>query len=179
MYLADASCTATGTTTMFWCVDCETAAKLPDDVSPPIDAFAMNAFPPSPPLPLSRLTDFAEPPTDTAPEPAEESALPLSALTVFDLLAETATPSSPAPVVAAPAVEADVGAEAPPVAVEPAVLVAAPPAPPVVVLVFEPAPPAPPARLTDVVLVAELVCVNVLVSVLVLLPEFVADEEFD
>jgi hypothetical protein len=49
----------------------------------------------------------------------------------------------------------------------------------VVVLVFEPAPPAPPARLTDVVLVAELVCVNVLVSVLVLPPEFDADEEFD
>ena len=55
--------------------------------------------------------------------------------------------------------------------------VAAPPARRVV-LEFEPAPPAPPARFAARVLVAELVCVNVLVFVLVLLPEFVADAEF-
>ena len=58
-------------------------------------------------------------------------------------------------------------------------LVAAPPAPAVVELEFEPAPPAPPVRLTETELIAELVWDSVLELVLVLLPEFVADEEFD
>jgi hypothetical protein len=76
-------------------------------------------------------------------------------------------------------VDVAAGDEAPPVAAEVAVLVAAPPAPAVVELEFEPAPPAPPVRLTETELIAELVCDNVLELVLVLLPEFVADEEFD
>jgi hypothetical protein len=53
-------------------------------------------------------------------------------------------------------VDVDAGVEAPPVALESAVLVAAPPAPAVVELEFDPAPPAPPVRLTDNELMAEL-----------------------
>ena len=138
----------------------------------------MKALPPSPPLPPFPLP-FASPPTDTAPEPALESAFPFPLLSVLDLL-PPATPKESSPVVVvAFDVEVEDGDEAPPVAADVAVLVAAPPAPAVFVLEFEPAPPAPPVRLTDTVLIAELVCVSVLVSVLVLLPEFGADEEFD
>ena len=75
-------------------------------------------------------------------------------------------------------VEFAVEVDAPPVAVEVAVPVAAPPLPAELVLEFVPAPPAPPVRFADTVLDAELDCVNVLVLVLVLLPEFVAVEEF-
>jgi hypothetical protein len=76
-------------------------------------------------------------------------------------------------------VDVELGIEAPPVAVESAVLEAAPPAPAVVELEFEPAPPAPPVRLTEIELIAELVWLSVLVFVLVLPPEFVADAAFD
>jgi hypothetical protein len=72
-------------------------------------------------------------------------------------------------------VEFAVDVEAPPVAVESAVLVAAPPAPAVFELEFEPAPPAPPVTLTVFVDVAELVCDSVLDCVLVFPPELVAD----
>jgi hypothetical protein len=92
----------------------------------------------------------------------------------------TATPSSPEPVVAVGVdVAVEVGDEAPPVAVEVAELVAAPPAPALLVLEFDPAPPAPPAKLTVTELIAELDWVSVLVSELVLLPEFVPDDELD
>jgi len=87
--------------------------------------------------------------------------------------------SSPLEVWAADDVDVPLGVDAPPVAVEVAVLVAGPPAPAEFVLEFVPAPPAPPVRFTDTVLVAELVCVNVLDVVLVLPPEFVCVDVFD
>jgi hypothetical protein len=152
---------------------------LLDEVLPPNVGMVMEAFPPAPPVPPLPFP-VADPPTDAAPEIAAEAALPLSPLCTFDEL-PPASPKSRSPdgLAAASDVDVDVGVEAPPVAAEVAVLVAAPPAPAVVELEFEPAPPAPPVRLTEIELMAELVCVNVLVFVVVLLPEFVPDEEFD
>jgi hypothetical protein len=120
------------------------------------------------------------PPTDTAAEPADESAFPLPLLSTVDL-PPPAIPneSSSLGLAVAVEVEVDVGEDAPPVAVDVAELVELPPLPPLFELSFWPAPPAPPVRLTDTVLVAELDCVSVLELVLVLLPEFVPDDEFD
>jgi hypothetical protein len=127
---------------------------------------------------------LASPPTDTACDEDNELAFPLP---------PSCTVALPPPAVGSPevdwspdAVEVAVGGDvlvavevdAPPVAVEVAVPVAVPPLPAELVLEFEPAPPAPPFRFADTVLAAELVCVNVLVLVLVLLPEFVAVEAF-
>jgi len=152
---------------------------LRDETSPPpIDAFAMVALPPSPPFPPLPLP-LASPPTETARDEASESAFPLppSCTEALPPRAVGSPDSDPAPDAVEVAVGGDelvaVEVDAPPVAVEVAVPVAAPPAPAELVLEFEPAPPAPPVRLADTVLVAELVCVNVLVLVLVLLPEFV------
>src|SRR5690349_17701575 len=98
----------------------------------------MKALPPSPPLPPFPFP-LASPPTDTAPEPASESAFPLSLLTVVDLLPPAIPKESSPVVVAAFDVDAEDGDEAPPVAADDAVPVAAPPAPAVFVLEFEPA----------------------------------------
>jgi hypothetical protein len=143
-------------------------------VSPPIDAFEMDAEPPSPPLP-PLPSPVASPPTETAPAPAAESAFPLPLLETPDRLAATPSESS---LVLFVAVDIELGEDAPPAADDVAVLEAAPPAPAVFMLAFEPEPPAPPATLTETELIAELDCVSVLVLVLVLLPEFVPDDEF-
>ena len=160
-------------------MDCVTSAVLLDDVSPPPTvACAMTAFPPSPPFPPLPLP-VAAPPADEAAEVDDESAFPLPLLVTVVLLPPAApVESSPLEVWAADDVDVPLGVDAPPVAVEVAVLVAGPPAPAEFVLEFVPAPPAPPVRFTDTVLVAELVCVNVLDVVLVLLPEFVPVDEF-
>jgi hypothetical protein len=120
------------------------------------------------------------PPSDTAAEPADESAFPLSLFTTVDF-PPPAIPNDSSSLGLAVAVEFDVelGEDAPPVAVDVAVLVEFPPLPPLLELSFWPAPPAPPVRLTDTVLVAELDCVSVLEVVLVLLPVFDPDDEFD
>jgi hypothetical protein len=98
------------------------------------------------------------------------------------LSAATAIPSSPAPLLAVGVdVAVELAVDATPVAVDVDVPVTEA-APAVFVLAFEPAPPAPPAppaRLTEVVLVAELVCDTVAEFELVLLPEFVPVAAFD
>ena len=114
----------------------------------------MPPSPPFPPLPAP----LTSPPTDAAPEPANDAAFPFPRLSVDELVLPPAMASESSPVVAVGVdVAVELGEDAPPVAVDVAVLVAAPPAPPVLELEFDPAPPAPPVNVTDTELIAELV----------------------
>jgi hypothetical protein len=109
---------------------------------------------------------------------------PLALVVAVFLSAATAIPSSPAPLVADGVEVADeLVVLAPPVAAPVDVAPVVPlPAPPVCWLEFvpdPPAPPAPPVSITEVVFVAELVCVIELEFVFVLLPEFVPVAAFE
>jgi hypothetical protein len=156
LYKADACCTDTGTTTIACWLVWLTAAELLDEVFPPNVGLVTEAFPPLPPVPPLPLP-MAEPPSEAAPETEPDAALPVSPLCSVEL-PPPATPEAPIAVGLAVAVDVDVevGVDAPPVALEVAVLEVAPPAPAVAELEFAPAPPAPPVRLTDNELIAEL-----------------------